>query len=883
MKRALFLLSAVSGLALSASPTWAQEDPGAPQEDASQPTFNDTIVVTARRRAEDISNVPVSISAFSGDQLEQKSITNIADLVKITPGVNLAGAGSRNNAFITIRGQSRGVTGNIQAGVTTYLNEVPLPTLGSLIPTFDLENIQVLKGPQGTAFGRNSMGGAVLVYSKAPSYDFGGYAIAEVASFDYKKFEGAINIPIVNDMIALRLSTQQYFDGGNNHTTLVSEYTVDASGIAHPGQIMPLKHNLDETRANLIRASLLIEPNDSISNVTVFDYQHLRGTNNSQFNSFYPGGFVDSNGIRSNPAIYLLPESVIRGPAVAGRFGANFAQSLINLTQCGYSVTCDYRLAQAYGESTRNSQLINQDPWDSYTELWGISNTTNVQLSDDMALKNIFGYRNVSIYNNGDNEGSPLYVVATATYTNLEQFTDELQLSGNMLDNKLTYTLGGFYYIERPSGPGGNQALEVNALQGLSHSIVTTFLTNESKAVYGLLDYSFDDLIDGLSFTAGIRQTWDKIKDACASNVAYTFTAEAMYLNDGENEDLVQTQSECQNNTLTTADYPGSRSVVSQNFPDAKFNQFTYSFGLNYQVTPDVLLYAVTRRGYRAGNYNTPLFDPYVGDVQTFAPETLEDWEVGTKIRWSSGGMRGSLDIAAFTGKDKNNQFILGTAGMAGGVCVPEAIGSDGRAANCTTAPNAPNPNVPGVTVAHAPASTAVNGGSLTIRGFEAAGTLSPLEGLTFGAGVSYVDYKVDSVSLPESILNLLTAANIQIPTTITLAQQPKWTYNFDVDVELPDDVIGTAVRWNVNFKHSDSFFLGTSTVKAYDLVDTRLSFPSLLGGPVDLAFYIKNLMNEDYDAGTSASQPGSLGVDSFIHGTPRTFGMSVRYNFGAR
>src|SRR3546814_5284025 len=95
------------------------------------------IVVTARRRAEDLSKVPISVSAFSGETLERKSVLSVLDLTKITPGLNISASASLANPFITIRGQSRGLAGPGTPGVLSYFNEVPLPATGSLIPTFE--------------------------------------------------------------------------------------------------------------------------------------------------------------------------------------------------------------------------------------------------------------------------------------------------------------------------------------------------------------------------------------------------------------------------------------------------------------------------------------------------------------------------------------------------------------------------------------------------------------------------------------------------------------------------------------------------------------------------------------------------------------------------
>jgi len=182
--------------------------------------------------------------------------------------------------------------------------------------------------------------------------------------------------------------------------------------------------------------------------------------------------------------------------------------------------------------------------------------------------------------------------------------------------------------------------------------------------------------------------------------------------------------------------------------------------------------------------------------------------------------MRGALGIAVFTGKDKDNQLPVATNSLAAGICVPQAITST-RPANCT---NALLGGAPGVTISHAPATTVVNAGEVTIRGFEASGSLVPVEGLTAGAGVSFVDYKVDKVSIDASLLALLRAAGQNPPTTIVLMQQPRWTYNLDVDYLYPDKVLDSDVSLNVTYKNSDKFISTAGLVEARGLPTWRCS-----------------------------------------------------------
>jgi len=877
VRRFILLVCGVSGLALGAGPAFAQQGAsGAAADGADQP---EAIVVTARRRAEDVSKVPISISAFSSATLEKRGVTNVADLVKITPGLNISAGAIKSNPFVTIRGQSRGVTGNINPGVITYLNEVPLPTQGALIPTYDMDNMQVLKGPQGTLFGRNSIGGAVLIYTKAPTDDFGGYVKGEMASFDFKQIEGAINVPVVGDKLVIRLAGQVSSGGGYTKAIGVTPYTVDpVTLVATPGHIRPLKHNYDEYDTGSFRVSVRAEPTDWLKNVTVADYTKIRGANNTLFHSFYPQGFGGNP-----PALYMLPPATITA-FMSSIFGPDagpaFAANMIAVTQCGTSLTCDYRLAQQAGQASDRVQFTNVDPFDSVAIVKGISNTTTIRLGDKHTLKNIFGYRSFFSYNPVDNEGSAIDVADIDAQISMEEYTDELQLSGSFLNDRLKYTLGGFYYKEQPRGLGGNFGTEYNVFQGLSHAQVTDYITNKSKAIYGQFDYSLDDLINGLTVTAGLRQTWDTV-GGCTASATYSPFGQVYYT--GRNLNWIS-QADCQKGSgLTTANVPGAIIVSAQTLPEVEFKKMTYTFGANWQITPDAMVYVTHRRGYRAGSYNTPLFDPYLAGSQTFAPETLTDWEVGTKLRWQAGSARGSLEVALFSGKDAGNQFGVSTSGLVGGVCVPQAIGSAGRAADCTTQPTqtAYTPGTPGVLIRHPANTTVGNVGDLTIRGFEIGATVSPTRWLTVEAGMAYVDYSVDAITIDPNLLNLLRAGNIQRASTIILPQQPKFTANGSATLTYPGKVLGGDLSLNVGLKYSDKFFLGASTVRGYTVGDARLELSAVGGTGLDIAVYVKNFTNTNYDFGTSGSSPDSIGVESFIHAPPRTVGVSLRYNFG--
>jgi len=838
--------------------------PVAAAGNADMASYPGDIVVTARRRAEDIGKVPVAVTAFSAEQIETKNIQNVADLTKLTPGLNITGGGSRTNVFATIRGQSRGVTGNVSPGVLTYFNEVPLPTYGSLIPTYDMANIQVLKGPQGTLFGRNSIGGAILTYSKTPAYDFGGYFEGEIGQYNRRRIEGAVNVPIVQDKIALRVAGQIDDGADYSKTYQYSTYTVDpTTGVATPPSLVPNKHNLDKFRTTSFRASLLIEPVDGIKNVTVYDYAKVRGSAAASFGSFFPNGVP---GI-APPAIYL------RSPAViTAALGAVLGDNIVRLAQCGTSITCDYRLFQQAADSDgRRVNYANFNPWDSVTKIWGVSNTTTIELGDNATLKNIFGYRTNDSLTVGDNDGSALNALDTRNIIQTKVITDELQLSGSLFNDKLKYTVGGFYFKQSPDGPGGTQSLEVNAFFGLSHTIGYSYFTDTSKALYGQVDYSLDWLAEGLSLTAGYRQTWDT-SGGCVAQQVFPFTQPGLAQDTATNP--LPGESACRSGNLGPSIATSSTTAI---LPPAHFKKGTYNLGLNWQITPDALIYAATRRGYRAGSYNSPLYDAFLASVQTFQPETLDDVEIGAKLRWRGSGMNGSFDVALYRGRDKDVQIPFQTSQLIGaGIgCVPEAANTAGSTAPlCTTASGQPGRRV-GVPAA----TTYVNAGKSVIQGFEAAATLSPTQGLVLSGGLAYVDFKAKSITNDPN-LQAVFVANGRTSPAFVLRQQPKWTANAGIFYEYPGDVLGGKLVFNTDLRYTGKYLEGDFYLAAKTTVDANIGINGVGGMPLDVTVLATNLFNEKFDYGSFGSSAGN-GYFSSLYGAPRIVSVQLRYRFG--
>ena len=137
------------------------------------------------------------------------------------------------------------------------------------------------------------------------------------------------------------------------------------------------------------------------------------------------------------------------------------------------------------------------------------------------------------------------------------------------------------------------------------------------------------------------------------------------------------------------------------------------------------------------------------------------------------------------------------------------------------------------------------------------------------------------SAAIDPNFRAYMAAAGQAIPASIILAQQPTWTYGFDLDIALPGKVLSSDVSLNANFKHSDRFYNPSIWIPGYNVVDARLTFGNIGESNVDLSVYVKNLTNEDYQLGGGSGSPGQFGVESVRRAAPRTIGLSVRYNFG--
>ena len=201
------LLAGTSLLVVPAGHAFAQDAmPASQPEAASSDEPSNVIIVTAQRRSEDLSRAAVAVSVLTSEALQERAIVTETDLQTAVPGLIVKTGQNENQLNFSLRGQTVDPFSSSRPSVLPYFNEVQVGGVGGT-SLYDLESVQVLKGPQGTLFGRNATGGAVLYTSKRPDDEFGGYVTGRAGNYDAFQLEGALNLPLADDgSAALRVA-----------------------------------------------------------------------------------------------------------------------------------------------------------------------------------------------------------------------------------------------------------------------------------------------------------------------------------------------------------------------------------------------------------------------------------------------------------------------------------------------------------------------------------------------------------------------------------------------------------------------------------------------------------------------------------------------------
>ncbi|AKH41517.1 iron complex outermembrane receptor protein [Altererythrobacter atlanticus] len=569
------------------------------------------IVVTAQFREQNLQDTPLAITAVSAAMLEARSQTDLSQVARQAPNVSLAPAGQSFGASMiaSIRGVGQGdFNPALEPGVGIYVDDVYYATLtGSVLDLLDLERVEVLRGPQGTLSGRNSIGGAIKLFSKRPTGDNTGYVAATYgirnrldirASGDFGLAEGV-------DMRLSGVSKRQ--KGYVERRDFGCDYPAGDDPAINPAdgipRVVPFESDCviareGEIDYSAVRGQLRLRPTSSLDINIIADYTY--DDRASTPSVIIP--FRDENGDLVSPNVpYTASINPFEAPiALDSRFLCG--------RYCNYS-TFNHVATDSYAPFQTSGRFM--------FEGWGVSGQLEWDLAPSLQLVSITAYRTYSSEFSNDSDLTPLAQHLGLSILDFDFFSQELRLNGAFgANDEVEYTLGGYY---------SDQKSIYTARQEFRDSLGAFYQRDpvpaESKAVFAHVAWS--PLAD-LTVSAGLRYT-DESK-------SYTFVR---LTPEGDPHPILRALNG------VTGDYQTDR--------------FDYRLNAQYRWSDNVMTYAQLSTGYKGGGINPrPFFAP---QARSFGPEELTSYEAGLKTDWFNRALR--INIAAFLSKYDGIQLTL--------------------------------------------------------------------------------------------------------------------------------------------------------------------------------------------------------------------------------
>ncbi|MBO9723939.1 MAG: TonB-dependent receptor [Novosphingobium sp.] len=837
------LLAGASGLAL-ALPAMAQEKPAEP----AQSGLNE-IVVTAQKRSENLQDVPIAISAIGSEKIEQLGIQDSRDLSGLAPNVTiLPGTVSNSAAVFSMRGISNGGSESfgVDAANGLYVDGVYIARSGAMgLDVMDIQRVEVLRGPQGTLFGRNTTGGAMAFISREPSKTFRLKAEAGYGNFD--AWSGKI--------------------------------------ILDPGEIAGIATSLSYSHSQRNGVvDNIHQPKDSkdpgARNSDAFRIAaraELGGTGSIQY-------IFDWNRIDGNPPAFQLtnvadgtyrPPIVVDGQSVAVTQQAPVAQYLAGVTfadpECAAlaeprrkyrSKVCNDILSKAVDKSWGHNLQVQND-----FGAFKVKSTTGYRFWNSDSIADLDGigaftgpaFSNATLFN-----GMPVsllqYIpsipaaarpfIAAApvptTSQNLydinnhrrhKQLSQEIEVSGDT--DTLDWVVGGFYFWEKGSEDGyqnSGYVLDTNAIflanfgalgpsfaaaNPARYRLVQTLArltytaSSESKALYGQFTFYPGGRDSGIRLTAGGRYTWD-------------------------DKSMIRQQN-------------GAAPLPVAETGHASFSKFTWNLMAGYDIAHDINLYARAATGYRSGGFNSQ--DPAITGTTTlphYNPESVTSYEIGVKSELFNRHLR--LNLAAYHNIYKD------------------------------LAVNVPLTDAPVGTFA----TRIGNAGKVTYTGFEVEAQAVLNEYLSLDGNLGYVDIKYKEFLAGQSTTP--GAPPVNIASIVTPGYTSPLTANAAINAQFPLGWNDATLKARVGYTHEDGKYSFTSITTSpfndvlkgddRDVIDAQIGVENmaLAGGQGFVRFWVKNLTNaKDF---VRAIDFGQLGYAGGYYADPRTYGVTVGVTF---
>ncbi len=819
-----------------ASPALAQES----QEEVAQQSGGlDVIVVTAQKREENAQDVPISIQSFSEETLSRNQFSDLRLIGAISPSVHFQSGFTPGATNFNIRGVGAyAFTGGIQPSVGLIVDGVPYARAGEFVTDLaDIQRIEVLRGPQGTQFGRNSTGGAINVTRNRPTDVFEGNIEVGISSDEEYLVRGVVNIPLTENVRARFAGAYVNRDG-----------FIENSGPAFSGG------DLGGIETYALSGKLEADLSPSVNIVISGDYSNRTH------------GF--------SPQIAAIGE-VLRGIGPGGS---------------DIDVTGGARAAALGGGDPVLGQQILDDPRrtaistlgdDNRNVAWGGSLDATIDVSDSIVLRSITAYREFSDYNapdvdgtpaDGDNLVMPIVNVSISTgatimanggrnthsrHVDSDYFIQELRLEGS--HDSFDWTAGAFYQDFNEQLLNTTPLLIIdsfNPLFGNGANVGGTATPNDEYVLsantqnnsYGVQTYAlFGDVTvhatDRLDLFGGIRWTREEIsKNLNNGNFFAIFTFPE-----------IAARFDSQTRILNTDDLTANPLAVGTASTSEEF--VSWRIGANYEITDDVRIYGLVSRGQVGPG--API--SYTDDLSFLSPTTADNYEIGIKSELFDRRVR--FNLAA---------FLLNVTDLQASALIPGTV-------NTTT----------------------LNAGDLDIGGVELEVTAAVNDNVTLGTSLVYLDTEIQNL-LQSCFIDQLSANTVPgctidadndgTPDTQDVSGSqgtitPEWSLNayaaLDIPAPgLPFDFYGLV---NYSYRSAVQFTLNQDDLQrqpGYGMVDITLGLRDR-DGRYEVFVYGKNIFDQSYVA-DSFEAFGALGrrVVRVSRNSQAYYGAGVRINF---
>lgn len=745
------------------------------QDNAAKGGLGD-IVVTATRQLTNVQDTPLAITAVTSETLSSRGIQSAAEISQIVPNAAFSRAQGAFGPGVTtyIRGiGSRDTSLAGEAAVAFYIDDIYYPLLlGANFDLLDLDHIEVLRGPQGTLFGRNALAGGVVLVSKQPSLtDTSGFVDVTVGAYNRRDFRAGFNLPLVQNKVGLSLSALSkkrdgFVDRLDFRCQMVANGTPQLAGhipYADPTLASFPNNRPDNCKVGTLggedvralRGALKLQPSEGISLTISSDYIKDESDNVADT-------LVAVNATRAAARASWVGQPNSLGVAYDNRF----------LTGDRFSTYASYCDPIAAGKVIAGSTFYNGNPnhggvcFSPRVDVvnWGVSGKLSVELTNDIEFTGILGYRNFRDTHAFDTDGSPLVQEHTLATITSNYISAEARLSGR--HNWVDWVAGAFLF----KANGRNRAVTYSPWNGFLKFQNTTYEPS-SKAVFA--NATFRPL-GRLAVVLGGRYSTDE------KRVHYTNLDDR----DPANPNFSQ--------NLTFNVTP-------------RESRFDWKAGLTYTVNDNTIAYVSAATGSQAPGFNGRPLQPSQ-TVQYPGDSTLA-YEAGLKTEFFDRRLR--LNAVAFYTDYRTR--IVAVSGQEAQI----GVGGSSVPGSQVVVPDAANGQ--GVTTCRAqtPAEAGSGQGVQCIgrtffvntpgkaKGFELELEARPIDGLLINGSVGYSHFTSPDLNVPGRITNRLTAVGIGIP---------EWTASGGIEYRMPVPPLGGTITPRI-----DWFYTGSVPFDAVD------------------------------------------------------------------